>query len=90
MKTLREMNSFKRDLKRVKKSGICGIDEIQQVVVLLLDDSPLPERFKDHPLKGQWVPARECHIRPDLLLVYEKTPEVLCLLRLGSHSELFK
>ncbi len=83
--------SFKRDWKRVNRSGLCSAEELQQVTDLLLDDAPLPERLRDHALSGKWAKmgARDCHIAPDLLLIYAKPPGELRLLRLGSHSELF-
>ena len=63
---------------------------LSATVDLLARDIPLPAQLKDHPLKGQWAPNRECHLRPDLLLVYRKPDdETLTLIRLGSHSELF-
>jgi mRNA interferase YafQ len=50
----------------------------------------LPEKNHDHALTGAWVGYRECHIRPDLLLIYRKPDAItLRLARLGSHSELF-
>ena len=61
------------------------------VVRLLAADEALPERNRDHALTGDWIGFRECHIRPDLLLIYEKEgQDVLRLVRLGSHSELFR
>ena len=51
---------------------------------------PLPERNRDHALSGNWSGYRECHVRPDLLLIYEMAEGVLRLIRLGSHSELFR
>ncbi len=91
MRTLREMSSFKRDLKRFKKSGMDGFDDLERVVALLLHDAPLPERMREHALSGTWkkLDARECHIKPDLLLVYSKPENTLRLLRLASHAELF-
>ena len=80
---------FRRDMKRIKSGGVDIIKELKDAVVLLQADIPLEERFHDHALKGGWAPARECHIRPDILLVYEKRPGELELLRLASHSELF-
>jgi mRNA interferase YafQ len=50
---------------------------------------PLPEKNHDHGLGGDWQDHRECHLKPDLLLVYRKYGEVLQLVRMGSHSELF-
>ncbi len=52
-------------------------------------DQPLAERYRDHPLGGEWKDHRDCHVRPDLVLIYRKPDAaVLQLVRLGSHSEL--
>ena len=60
------------------------------VVSLLIEDAALPERSRDHGLGGEWGDHRECHLKPDLLLIYRKPhAEVLQLVRMGSHSELF-
>jgi mRNA interferase YafQ len=57
---------------------------------LLLADQVLPLRYRDHALGGEYSDCRECHIKPDLLLIYRKVgDDVLELTRLGSHSELF-
>jgi len=64
--------------------------ELRSVLTLLLNDQPLPERHRDHPLRGEWADHRDCHIRPDLILIYRKPDaDRLELVRLGSHSELF-
>jgi mRNA interferase YafQ len=57
---------------------------------LLAEDKPLPEKHRDHGLSGEWMGHRECHLKPDLLLIY-KLPEVetLRFVRMGSHGELF-
>jgi mRNA interferase YafQ len=56
----------------------------------LAEDLPLPANSRDHGLGGDWQDHRECHIKPDLLLIYRKpNAEVLQLVRMGSHSELF-
>ena len=58
-------------------------------VTLLAQDLPLPRRYFDHPLSGEWSDHRDCHIRPDLILIYRKPDgDHLELVRLGSHSEL--
>ncbi len=63
---------------------------LTSAIALLAEDQPLPERNRDHPLTGEWDDHRECHLKPDLLLIYRKPDaEVLQLVRLGSHSELF-
>ncbi len=56
---------------------------------MLAKDEPLPRRCFDHALSGEWSDHRDCHIRPDLILIYRKPDETsLELVRLGSHSEL--
>jgi mRNA interferase YafQ len=60
------------------------------VLQLLVDDRPLPRWNRDHALSGDWPGYRDCHLWPDLLLIDAKpSPDVLRLLRLGSHSDLF-
>ena len=56
---------------------------------MLAADAPLPRRYFDHPLSGEWNDFRDCHLRPDLVLIYRKPDEQsLELVRLGSHREL--
>jgi len=56
---------------------------------LLLENKPLPEKHKDHALTGAWSDHRDCHIKPNLVLIYCKPDKkVLQLVRIGSHSEL--
>ena len=92
MRTIERTNVFKRDFKR-EKSGQHKRDLESLVfttISLLAEDKPLPEKNRDHALGGVWRDHRECHVKPDLLLIYRKpNPEVLQLVRLGSHSELF-
>lgn len=92
MRRIERTNAFCRDFKREKR-GHRG-RELEAVlslaIALLAEDRPLPERSRDHALGGDWRDHRECHLRPDLLLIYRKPDsEVLQLVRLGSHSELF-
>ncbi len=93
MRTIERTHQFKRDFKRVMATLRYRrtIDSLlPRVVELLVNDKPLPPANRDHPLGGVWVGLRECHLRQDLLLVYDKPdPQVLILTRLGSHSELF-
>ena len=61
-----------------------------EIVSLLSGDDPLPERHRDHGLGGNWKGHRECHLKPDLLLIYKKPDDrTLRLVRLGSHAQLF-
>lgn len=91
MRTIKYTTRFKRDYRR-EKSGRHGktLDAALMIVVdLLAVDSPLPHKNFDHPLSGNWVDFRDCHIKPDLVLIYRKPDaETLELVRLGSHSEL--
>lgn len=91
MLTIRRTGAFKRDYKRVRKGrhGKTLDTELLKAVEKLVADKPLPERYHDHSLAGKWKDHRDCHIKPDLLLIYRKTDEhTLDLVRLGSHSEL--
>lgn len=92
MRTIERTNTFKRDFKR-EKSGQYkrDLDALTSAVIsLLAEDKPLPEKNRDHALGGEWQDHRECHLKPDLLLIYRKpAANVLQLVRLGSDSELF-
>jgi mRNA interferase YafQ len=57
---------------------------------MLRADTPLPSHMKDHPLKENWISFRDCHVKPDVVLVYTKKPGQLHLRRIGSHFELFR
>jgi mRNA interferase YafQ len=92
MRRIERTNAFRRDFKREKKGQYRhDLDSlVSDVVTLLVEDAPLPEKHREHVLGGNWKDHCECHLRPDLLLIYRKPDaEVLQLIRLGSHSELF-
>lgn len=90
-RNVRYTKRFKRDYRR-EQSGIHSkkLDALlMEVVDLLAADAALPRRNFDHPLTGEWSDHRDCHIRPDLVLIYRKPDaDSLELVRLGSHSEL--
>jgi mRNA interferase YafQ len=93
---LKETKQFKSDKKRIKNSGRYDWEKMRAVVKELMNDRPLAEKHQDHKLTGDYVGARECHVEPDWLLVYNKEDGenkkdvgVLNLIRTGSHSELF-
>ncbi len=65
------------------------VSYFDEVVLELRQQKTLSPKHKDHILKGEWYPCRECHIKPNILLVYTVKNNTLWLLRLGSHSELF-
>jgi mRNA interferase YafQ len=91
MREIKYTARFKKDYKR-EKSGRLGtkIDGLlMEAVKLLAADQELPHRYFDHALSGEWKDHRDCHIRPDLVLIYRKPSDArLELVRLGSHSEL--
>jgi len=89
MLTIRPTARFKKDMKKALKQG-CDIQKLRQILEKLAIPEPLPEKFKDHKLKGEWRDFRECHIEADLLLIYTITDFELRPARLGSHSELFE
>ena len=92
MRTIDRPGSFKRDYKREAKGQHRATLDKDLVPVLkaLATDQPLEPRHRDHDLTGDWIGYRECHLKPDLLLIYRKVGDhVLILARLGSHSELF-
>lgn len=91
MLTINYHKRFKKDYKLALKRGY-NITKLEKVVKLLVNQEPLPEQYRDHELKGDYVNYRECHIEPDWLLVYKTDKEELTLLlfRTGTHSDLFK
>lgn len=90
MRTIKQTGQFKRDLKREAKGPHRAPGKgFRRIIEALAKDDPLAEKYHDHPLGGDWVEYRDCHIKPDLVLIYRKPDtERLELVRLGSHSEL--
>jgi mRNA interferase YafQ len=92
MRTVERSSAFKRDYKREARGKHRATLDAELVPALasLAGDRPLDPRYRDHELSGDWGGYRECHIKPDLLLIYRKPDkDSLRLARLGSHSELF-
>ena len=91
MRLIKQTASFKRDLKREAK-GRYRVElakDFVNIVETLAKDRPLANRYRDHALTGDWKDHRDCHVKPDLVLIYRKLDEeILQLIRLGSHSEL--
>ena len=92
MRTIEWTSAFKRDYKRTKAMPRHKDIEalLPEIAGLLADDKPLEEKYREHGLGGNWKGHRECHLKPDLLLIY-KLPDdnTLRFVRMGSHSELF-
>ena len=93
MRRIDRTNAFRRDFKReMRRRHRRDLESLlTSVISLLMDDRPLTEKNRDHALVGEWRDFRECHLKPDLLLIYRKVnADILQLVRLGSHSELFE
>lgn len=91
VRTVKRTAQFKRDFKRAKRGVHAShLDEtLLEALELLAADAPLPERYVDHQMKGQFKDCRDCHLRPDLVLIYRKRDsDILELVRLGSHAQL--
>lgn len=82
--------SFRTDIKKLSK---IEKQDTRNVVTKLQKDEPLEEKLRDHELRGNYAGFRECHVHPDLLLVYKKTDDgelhVLSLVRINSHTNIF-
>lgn len=91
MRTIRRTSAFKRDYRREKRGRFARtLDaELGNIVTELAADRELPWRHQDHQLAGQWNDHRDCHVWPDLVLIYRKPDaDHIDLVRLGSHSAL--
>jgi mRNA interferase YafQ len=91
MRKIEHTNKFKRDFKRESKGLYRNVleTEFRKILIKLANDDPLEEKYHDHSLTGNWKDCRDCHVKPDLILIYSKPDsERLQLIRLGSHSEL--
>jgi mRNA interferase YafQ len=91
MRTIEQTSQFKRDFKRESKGKHKKTlaEDFKAVLILLLSDAALPEKYCDHAMIGNWNDHRNCHIKPDLILMYRLPDDkTLQLVRLGSHSEL--
>jgi len=91
MRTIDFTTKFKRDYKRESKGQYAQTFDasLRAAIALIASGSLLPPNLRDHPLSGNWVDHRDCHIKPDLVLIYRLIdPDILLLVRLGSHSEL--
>ena len=91
MRRSERTKAFKRDFRRVnatpRHQDLNNL--LPAILTLLATDTPLPVKYVDHALRGEWKDFRDCHVKPDLILMYRKIgSEAMQLVRLGSHSEL--
>lgn len=91
MRNLVATNQFKKDLKLAVKRQM-DINLLNQVISMLQTDTSLPEQYKDHALTGEFSGCRECHLKPNWLLIYKISGDnlLLYLMRTGTHADLFK
>jgi mRNA interferase YafQ len=90
MLRIRYSSRFKKDYKVIIKRGY-NLELFIGALEYLVNENPLPEKYLDHPLSGQYEGFRECHLAHDWLLVYkiEKDILTLSLIRTGTHTDLF-
>lgn len=98
MRKIDRTNAYKRDFKRESKGQNRDVldGDLKDVIKNLSNDIPLAVKYRDHPILGNWNSYRNCHVRPDLVLIYrlvngdgtDENPSLLILVRLGSHSKL--
>ena len=91
MYILKYSKQFKKDLKKCAKQNSRSANELKKILDLLILGKILDDKYRNHRLKGQFKNCFECHIRPDILLIYkiEKQELMILLLRIGSHADLF-
>ncbi|MGD8306641.1 MAG: type II toxin-antitoxin system YafQ family toxin [Ignavibacteria bacterium] len=86
---LKRTSQFKKDFKKATKQNK-NVEHLKEVIAKLSNQEPLETKYQDHPLSGDLKDFRDCHIEPDWVLIYQIKGDELKLIRVGSHSELFK
>lgn len=87
MKTIHYTTQYRKDFKRIRNNPR-KVAKLLEVVRMLENEVPIPPEHRPHALKGRYRGCMECHVEDDLLLIWIDG-DVVSLLRLGSHSELF-
>ncbi len=85
MRKVRRTRSFDKDFKKAELS-----EGLIEILYCLVKDQAMPEKYRDHALTGNYKGYRDCHVKPDLVLIYRIDENVVELVRLNSHSEVFK
>lgn len=89
MLALKQKSFFKKCLKKYQHNHKV-LNELEKVVGLLVNEQPIPTKYKDHKLKGNYKDLRELHLQPDTLLFYYKIErQCIVLCAIGSHADLF-
>ena len=90
-KTSSFTRQFEKDWTRLSHSGRHDMARPKEAMLLLLaNEGPLPAEWFDHELQGEWSDHRECHVKGDLLLIYQVDDRHVTFVRLGTHAELFE
>ena len=89
MRLVRYSGQFKKDYKRMEKRG-SEMKKLRDVIEKLASEQELEEHYRDHPLQGQFAGARDCHLTPDWMLIYAIVQNELRLIRMGTHSDIFR
>ena len=90
MLDIHQVSEFRRDVKRLIRSGK-DVSKLETIVTLLVKEKVLPAQYKNHPLKGAYKSYFDCHIEPDWIMIYkiDRINSRLILVRTGSHSQIF-
>jgi mRNA interferase YafQ len=88
VRTFSRTSQFKRDVKLAGKRGR-KLDKLREIIDLLIDGAELPQRYRDHPLRGNFAGSRDCHVEPDWILIYTIEGNHVRFERTGTHSDLF-
>ncbi len=93
MRITRQRSKFRQDFKRASSGRYRNLlrrgGELEEVIRMLSNDEPLPPKYRDHALHHNHEGKRECHLRPDFLLIYwYEGNDCLILDRIGTHSDL--
>ncbi|MFM2480159.1 type II toxin-antitoxin system YafQ family toxin [Celerinatantimonas sp. YJH-8] len=89
MYKLEYSSQFKKDFKKVVRKAIPDVLAVGHIITLIQRGEAIPARCVDHVLSGNWNGFRDCHIQPDLVLIYRIVDDTVQLARIGSHSDLF-
>jgi mRNA interferase YafQ len=91
VRTFSRTNQFKKDVKLAGKRGK-DLARLKAVLELLIDGEPLPSQYKDHPLRGDFVGSRDCHVESDWVLIHTLMENAghVRFERMGTHSDLFR
>ncbi|MFI5336907.1 MAG: type II toxin-antitoxin system YafQ family toxin [Opitutales bacterium] len=88
MRTIEASTRFKKDFARwIRGTPLAA--EFDDLLRMLASGAALPPHYRDHPLQGPWRGHRDCHLRSDVVLIYERGEKTIRIVRIGSHSELF-